>query len=96
MKVEIKHRYTGAVLFEYDVPEKYGVMAMRYAIEKATELKANINYANLTDADLTDADLTDANLKSKAINFMAELREGRKWPVNRTISLIDSMVCRMI
>ncbi len=62
MKVQIKHRYNGNVLFECDVPEEYSGMAMRHALEEATEAKANIAYANLTRADLTDANLTRADL----------------------------------
>jgi hypothetical protein len=51
MKFEIKHRWTGAILFEIETS------SWRLAVEAA--IKAN---ADLTDADLTDADLTRANL----------------------------------
>ena len=75
--MKIKHKFTGAVLFEIEVPEKQSGAGLRYALEKATETKTNLNGAdltganltssnlsgaNLTDADLNDADLTDANL----------------------------------
>jgi len=62
MKVQIKHRYTGSVLFECDVPEEYSGMAMRHTLEKATEAKAVLTCADLTCADLTDANLTCADL----------------------------------
>jgi len=54
MKQQIKNRYTNAVLFECDVPESHSGMAMRYALEKATQ-----SGANLRDADLSGADLSD-------------------------------------
>ena len=62
MKVEIKHRYTGAVLFACDVPDENSGMAMRHALEKATEAGANLAGVNLTGANLTSANLADANL----------------------------------
>ena len=62
MKVQIKHRYNGNVLFECDVPDEYSGMAMRHALEKATESKVSLACADLTCADLTNADLTCADL----------------------------------
>ena len=73
MQVQIKNRWTGAVLFECDAPDgmESGLL-MRHAAERATEAGANLAGANLTDANLaganlaganlTDANLTDANL----------------------------------
>ena len=68
MKTQIKHRFTGKVIFEIEVPEQHSGMALRYALEKATETKtdlrgANLRGANLTDANLKGANLTDANLR---------------------------------
>jgi len=60
--IQIKHRYTDAVLFECDVPAEHSGMAMRYALEKATEAKANLSYANLRGANLRGANLRGANL----------------------------------
>ena len=59
---QIKHRFTVAVLFECDVPYEQSGIAMRVALEKATEARANLSYANLSDANLSGADLSDADL----------------------------------
>jgi len=63
-KQQIKHRYTDAVLFECDVPDdiQQSGMAMRYALEKATEVRANLSGANLRGANLSGANLRGANL----------------------------------
>ncbi len=61
-KVEIKSRWTGAVLFSCDVPDEFSGMAMRYALEKATAGGANLRGANLRGANLGDANLGDADL----------------------------------
>ena len=55
--MQIKHRYTGAVLFTGD-----SGMTMRQTLEKATAAKANLRGANLRGADLYGADLGGANL----------------------------------
>ena len=47
--IEIKHRYTGAVLFSADVGN------MRLCVEAALTARADIRYADLTSADLTSA-----------------------------------------
>ena len=60
--IQIKHRYTDAVLFECDVSEEHSGMVMRYALEKATEAKANLRGADLSGANLRGANLRGANL----------------------------------
>jgi Pentapeptide repeats (8 copies) len=62
MKQQIKNRFTGAVLFECDVPEEHSGMAMRYALEKATASRADLSGANLSRANLSGADLYGASL----------------------------------
>jgi len=68
MKHQIKHLYTGAVLFDCDVPDDIPVEQVTcYALEKAnlswTDLsKANLSGANLSGANLSGADLSGANL----------------------------------
>jgi uncharacterized protein YjbI with pentapeptide repeats len=63
-KQQIVSRWDSSqVLFECEVPE--GIesgMAMRYALEKAVESRANLGDANLGDANLGDANLSGANL----------------------------------
>ena len=59
---QIKHRYTGAVLFECDVPEQHSGMEMRYTLEKATQAGANLARANLARANLAGAKFSDDKL----------------------------------
>ena len=56
--IQIKHRYTEAVLFEGDAG-----MTMRQVLEKATFAKADLRDADLRGADLRGADLGDADLR---------------------------------
>ena len=65
MQVEIKHRWTGAVLYACEVPQEHSGMAMRYALEKAVAIRPRIvlRGADLRGADLSDADLSDAVLR---------------------------------
>ena len=54
--IEIKHRYTGAVLFSADVG------SMRLCVEAALTARADLTSANLTSANLRYADLRYADL----------------------------------
>ena len=56
MKFEIKHRWTGEILFECKAD------SMRLAVELAVRKKANLAGANLADANLAGANLAGANL----------------------------------
>ena len=56
--LQIKHRHTGAVLFECE-----SGLIMRQALEKATTEKADLYGANLRGADLHGANLRGANLR---------------------------------
>ncbi len=71
-KVQIKHRFTGAVLFECDVPEEHSGMAMRHALEVAAKSGANLYGANLYGSDLSGSDLSGADL-SRADLYGANL-----------------------
>ena len=63
VKHQIKHRFTDAVLFECDVPtEIESGLHTRYALEKATQARANLADANLAGANLAGTNLVDANL----------------------------------
>ena len=55
--MQIKHRYTGAVLFED------AGLTMRDTLEKATAARADLRGADLIGADLIGADLSGANLR---------------------------------
>ena len=74
MKQQIKHRWTGAVLFECDVPDELeSGLRTRHALEAAAKADADLSGAylrgaNLSGADLrgaylSDADLSGANLR---------------------------------
>ena len=69
MQVEIKHRWTGAVLYACEVPQEHSGMAMCYALEKAVAIRPRIvlRGADLSDADLSDADLRDAVLRGAVL-----------------------------
>jgi hypothetical protein len=54
--IQIKHRYTDAVLHEGDH------QTMLEAVTEAIASRADLSRANLSDADLSDANLSDANL----------------------------------
>ena len=63
MKHPIKHRYTGAVLFEADILDNTpSGMVVRAALEQATKARANLAGANLAGANLAGANLARANL----------------------------------
>jgi len=55
--IEIKHRFTGAVLFKSETAE-----TVRAALLEGIGARANLAHANLSDAYLADADLAGANL----------------------------------
>ena len=61
--IQIRHRYTDAVLFECEVPAglKSG-LHMRHALEQASATRANLDGANLDGANLDGANLDGANL----------------------------------
>ena len=63
-KIIIKHRYTDAVLHEYQPTEEQRArgLAMRAALETARLSGAYLSGANLSGAYLSDANLSDANL----------------------------------
>ena len=63
--IQIKHRYTGAVLYEHEPTDEQQAsgLAMRAALEAAVKCNANLSGANLSGADLSDANLSGANLR---------------------------------
>ena len=77
MKIEIKHRYTGSVLFAHDAEENSLKITLAMAIKSGADFtganftdadftganfyRADFTGANFTDADFTDADFTDAD-----------------------------------
>ena len=66
IKIEIRNRWTGSVVFEYTKEGNTITETVLDAIRRG----ANLRDANLRDADLRDADLCDANLRD------ADLRDA--------------------
>ena len=64
MLVEIKHRFTGSVLFSAEVDALLSTEELRLgaAVRLAIKARANLACADLAGADLTGADLAHANL----------------------------------
>jgi len=61
--IQIRHRYTDAVLFECEVPAGLeSGLQMRHALEQASAARANLAEANLAGANLAWANLDGANL----------------------------------
>jgi len=77
MKFEIKHRFSGAVLFSLETE------SMRLCVEAAVESSADLRGANLCDADLRRIDLRGADLSG------ANLRDADL----RRIDLRDANLC---
>ena len=61
---QIKSWLTGAVLFECDVPDAHSGMTVRFALEDATQSRADLSSADLSSADLSSANLSSAKLSS--------------------------------
>jgi uncharacterized protein YjbI with pentapeptide repeats len=71
VKIEIKHRWTLAVLFEHDADDN----TMRLTVELATKAEVDLSGANLSGADLRSADLRSADLRSANLSG-ADLRSA--------------------
>ena len=61
---QIKSWLTGAVLFECDVPDAHSGMTVRFALEDATQSRADLSSADLSSANLSGANLSSAKLSS--------------------------------
>ena len=62
-KVQIKHRSTGAVIFECEAPEGMGSgLHTRHALKSAVKAGANLSWADLSGAYLSGAYISGANL----------------------------------
>ncbi len=68
--IEIKHRYTGAVLFSFDGADLRRADLRRANLREANLIGANLREADLSEADLIGADLRDADLRD------ADLRDA--------------------
>ena len=68
MRIQIKHKISGAVLFSC----KAG--SMKIAVGMAVKASADLSYANLSYANLRSADLRSANLSHADLDYSA-------WPL---------------
>ncbi len=77
-KIEIKHRYTGVVLFEHEATDEQQAsgIAMRVALEAACKACAYLGCAYLRGADLGGADLRGADLGKKLVGDRPVLTIG--------------------
>ena len=84
IKIEIRNRWTGAVVFEYTKEGNTITETVLEAIRRGADLcDANLRGANLRDANLCDADLCGANLRD------ADLRGANLCDAN----LCDANLC---
>ena len=87
IKIEIKNRFTGSVLFEYETENNTIKKTLEEAIKEKTNLSdadlrnANLWNANLWNADLRNADLRNANLWNANL-WNADLRNANLWNAN--------------
>ena len=81
IKIEIRNRWTGAVVFEYTKEGNTITETVLEAIRRGADLRganlrnADLCGANLSDADLRSADLRDANLRNADLRS-ANLRDA--------------------
>ena len=88
MKIEIKHRFTDAILFEADRENNTIKSTIEAALDAGADLSgANLSRANLSRADLSGASLSRANLSGASYGEGAPLTYppiqllGLKWPI---------------
>ena len=87
MKIEIKHKYLGIVLFEHECEDNTIKLTLSLAVEKNADLNganlwnADLSGANLWNANLSDADLRNANLRNADLSD-ANLRNANLWNAN--------------
>ena len=61
--IQIKHRWTGVVLFECEAPEGIEIRQhIRHALEKANKARADLSGSNLRGSDLSGSNLSGSNL----------------------------------
>ena len=87
VKIEIKNRWTGSVLFEYEKENN----TIKDTVEKAVEVRANLRGANLARANLEGADLVGAYiyLSDNEINTNDIVKQFEK---DSNIKLTDTYI----
>ena len=67
LKIEIKNRFTGKILFEFETENNTVKTTLLEAIKQGADLRgANLQGANLQGANLQGADLQDYKIKATA------------------------------
>ncbi len=70
IKLQIKARWTGSVIFEYESEGNTIAKTVSEAIKSSANLSsANLSYADLSYADLSTANLSSANLSSADLSY---------------------------
>ena len=74
--IQIKHRWSGTVLFECEAPDNLDSgLHVRHCLERAMAAKADLRDADLRNADLRNADLRGADLRGANLRD-AHLRDA--------------------
>ena len=94
MKIEIKNRYTGSVLFSHEEEDNTVLKAVLAAISSGANLRsadlsganlrsADLSGANLRSADLSGANLSGANLRSADLSGanLSVFQSTPKWSI---------------
>jgi hypothetical protein len=66
MKIEIKNRFTGEIIFSHEAEEN----SVSATVKAALEVNTNLRDANLIGANLRDANLRDANLSGADLSIL--------------------------
>ena len=101
--IQIKHRYTGVVLFECKAPADLdSVLHLRYALEKATQSGADLRSANLSGASFGEGVTAEQGvlqligLRWDVIIFDAHMRIGcQMHPLSDWASFDDRRIAEM-
>jgi hypothetical protein len=70
MKHQIKHRYTGNVLFECELPDDTpSGLVVRHALEKAVFSGSDLSYSDLRGSDLSYSNLSYSDLRGSDLSY---------------------------
>ena len=75
VKIQIKNRLTGSILFEYEEEDN----TIKDTLIEAVKNNADLRYADLRNADLSNADLSNADLRNADLRN-ADLRNNKTFP----------------
>ena len=96
MKIEIKNRFTGSVIFELDIENNSIALTLKAAIESNVNLSgailrwADLSEANLSGANLSDANLSGATLRGATLRCANLSGATLRWATLRWANLSDA------